>query len=217
MDLAVVTQAYTGVTSQVLYTVPANKKAMIYRLGGVNFAGSVNTYTLSARIGGTLYPIASDFTAASNSAILGPILPNIVLQQGETFEFVSTQGATNVIIAVLEFDDDSPIRSERTFPTSSGTFSVFTAANKARVVNCAGPSDGFAPDYPICISRFIGSATISGQFGVNIFTAPVSMGPSPKFATLGFTLGTLLSGESLKVIVSGGGYNIMSWVTVIEQ
>lgn len=128
-----------------LYTVPANKKALVIDVSFTNPATNAENVACDAQVktGGKYYRFdyvaltAIPGTYGSTSA-LAPFL----LAPGETFAVWCSSAGLSVWPLIVEFDADVPIRDSRLLTLSKGDNAVFTVPENKTVAFMGMPSTG---------------------------------------------------------------------------
>ena len=109
-----------------LYTVPTGKRALVpYVLSTYNNSGSTCTYQAKIKVGGTRYIISSAVGIGNNSGSTMNYR-SLVLEAGESLCMSSSNAGSCALGWVIEFDDNSPMKSFKNFNVVNGNVTLYT-------------------------------------------------------------------------------------------
>lgn len=204
-----------------LYTVPANKRALLFSYKVFNPSAGSITYYAELYVGGSYYRLEAGGTittgAENNSVLAAPL----VLEAGDVFSYnTATTAGLNVVWACIEFDDTCKLKSPRLLGVASGDQTLYTvpAGKTAMIWNnefsvqggLVVANGGAGINYKIHLVPSGGAPGTTNQI-VKLFAGGTN---SSIVKNLNCSLG---AGDYFNVNVSGALASAMVWVTVVED
>lgn len=211
-------------TTTDIYTVPSNRKALVYAGSYGNFGGNTVTVTAEAKIGGNYYPISSPTAETTNTALTLTAFFPIVLSAGQSLSVLTSATGLSIWFGVVEFDATSPLRSVSLTTVSTGDNTLYTCCG-------SGTTAQLLPAYPN--AGYFGSVYYSNASGgtrtLLWYAVPSggSKGVTNQFlqsATTGNLVTTnrtapsnLANGDFIVLNLDAGTATQFAWVNVIER
>jgi hypothetical protein len=212
-----------------VYTVPANRSALVISLVAANFGANNPTYFPQIKSGGTYYQIAASASvgATPQNAVIFALSP-FLLAAGEILSLNASAIGMSAWFSVIEFDS-ATTNITRGFITSlaNGNNTLYTvpAGKTARVMPRIGPAtaanvlsgapsvmnlSGGALTYIFYAVPNAGATGVTNEFSTTTAVASGSLAS-------GIHDGNLGAGDFFVVNTSGGGATQTAWVVMIEN
>lgn len=136
-------QAPVGNTD--LFTVPAGKRAIVLQSKFYNSNASSRSVLLQVKIGGTYFPFVASGNSLAIAANTGsaagttanPVTPSFVFEAGDIIAMNCSGGNVNYNVAILVFDDTSPLKGARLTSLDAGANTLYTVPTGKNAVPCS--------------------------------------------------------------------------------
>lgn len=212
-----------------LYTVPANRRALIYSCQTLcSVFNSSSIVTPELKNSGTYYALAvpRTYAALSTTGPQNTLISALILEAGETFSVnVNVANTYTHVLGMVEFDNTANIRSVKTFNVGSGDTLIYTcpAGKTAMSIdsNCAIGSGGFWVTQQNTTSfTYYASIVPNGQVlsatyrAINNFTITGSLSPVGSGITAFPPYVSLAAGDTIYLNSTSAGANAI--INVIE-
>ena len=107
-----------------LYTVPANRKAMVMVGTADNTTGApINVYP-TIKVAGTTYRIGTTVSVGATSST--GVTHNFIHEPGDVIGCNAAAIGVNYSITIIEFDSSSPVKTARVLDTINGDSTIYT-------------------------------------------------------------------------------------------
>lgn len=211
-----------------LYTVPANRRAIVCETTFYNNSGSPGLVFNEVKIGGVYYQtVAAGGTLSNNLATTRS--SHYILEAGETFAVSAAMQPINVWAGALEFDNTSNLKSAKLTTFVAGNNTVYTVPNGKSAIlfpntllMCSGVtgtlSYGNLSGTPTVTTRTITLNLVKsgGSVGTTNQICPTTTVANPSLFAPSVTGLTLSAGDFYSVNTDSNAAGQFAFVTVVE-
>jgi hypothetical protein len=148
------------------YTVPAGLRAIVLTSTYRSQSGSSATVVPNWKISGTYYPVNfSTQTVGAGALVNDTVDGGMILEAGESISFNSTQASLNFFCQLVQFSNQSNLRTVKTIGATNGDQTVYTcpAGKHAILMNGNGQPKG-SPNFGSFISNSSGGSITSNIY-----------------------------------------------------
>ena len=210
-----------------LYTVPANKRALVLSVTAFNTSAGTISYTPQVKVSGTYYPLTNGaLTRVTGSAQQKTLTIGYIAEAGEIVSVkTATTNGLNVWFEVVEFDNTSGAKSAKVVGLSSGNNTIYTvpSSTSAIILDATGNLNANAGG-SLSYSNVTGATRTyywhivpSGQsvgsgYQVSLATNTIATGGAVQQAASA----SLATGDFVNINVDAATAGQMAWVNILE-
>lgn len=151
------------------YTVPAGRRAIVLTSTFRSQSASSATLIQNWKISGTYYPVNfSTQTVAAGTVVNDTVDGGFIMEAGEILSFNSSQSTMNIFAQVVEFSNQSNLRTVKTIGATNGDQTVYTCPAGKHAILMTGNGQALgSPNFASFISNSSGGSITS-----NIYCVP---------------------------------------------